>query len=125
MAQSELLRFVVLRHEQIDSPHFDLMFETSAGSALTTWRSERWPVDRPTVLTRLGEHRRAYLDYEGTVSDGRGMVRRVARGTCRIDRLAGAGPDTFWTVRFDDPMTPPLSIKHVDDDRWLAVPACG
>lgn len=35
--------------------------------------------------TRLADHRAAYLAYEGPVSGGRGVVRRVASGTARIE----------------------------------------
>ena len=77
---SASLRYVVLRHEQIDEPHFDLMFETSPGSLLATWRSDEWPLTSRSHLEPLGDHRRAYLDYEGPVSGNRGGVRRVAAG---------------------------------------------
>src|SRR5438270_849624 len=45
------LRYVVLRHDGIDDPHFDLTFETSSGPALATWRSPQWPIERETMLT--------------------------------------------------------------------------
>ena len=48
------LRYVVLRHEGIDEPHFDVMFETTSGSKLVTWRSPRWPIESETKLTKLG-----------------------------------------------------------------------
>ena len=74
------LRYVVLRHEGIPSPHFDLMFETSPGSALATWRSDSWPPRGNEPLTRLPDHRSHYLSYEGPVSGDRGHVTRVAAG---------------------------------------------
>jgi len=76
----DALRYVILRHENIDAPHFDLMFETVPGSLLSTWRSDIWPIDRPTPLLRLGDHRRDYLTYEGPVSGDRGSVRQVESG---------------------------------------------
>ena len=36
------LRYAILHHTGIPSPHFDLMFETAPGSDLATWRVERW-----------------------------------------------------------------------------------
>ena len=39
------LRYVILWHDGVAEPHFDLMFETLPGSALATWRSPRWPVE--------------------------------------------------------------------------------
>ena len=75
------LRYVVLRHEGVDDPHFDLMFETEPHGDLTTWRSDVWPLEDRTPLVRIGAHRREYLDYEGPLSGNRGTVRRVASGT--------------------------------------------
>ena len=80
------LRYVVLRHEGVAEPHFDLMFETSPGSVLRTWRAPRWPLKAGDLLTGLGEHRRAYLVFEGPVSGGRGFVQRVCAGTIELTR---------------------------------------
>jgi hypothetical protein len=89
------LRYVILWHDGVAEPHFDLMFETLPGSALATWRSPRWPVERPTVVTRLKDHRRAYLDYEGELSERRGRVERVATGTCTVE----VGEASMWQIR--------------------------
>lgn len=78
------LRYVVLRHEEIAESHFDLMFETAPGSPLATWRADQWPLDGFTPITPLGDHRAAYLDYEGPVAGGRGTVRRVTSGRHRV-----------------------------------------
>jgi hypothetical protein len=80
------LRYVVLRHEGVDKPHYDLMFETSPGSSLATWRSPEWPLRAGTPLTYLKDHRPAYLDYEGTISGGRGTVTRVLAGRHRVQQ---------------------------------------
>jgi hypothetical protein len=80
-ADAHILRYVVLRHEGIAEPHFDLMFETAPGSMLATWRSAEWPIATGTPIEHLADHRREYLDYEGPVSGNRGFVRRVACGT--------------------------------------------
>jgi hypothetical protein len=78
------LRYVVLHHTGVPDPHFDLMYEAGPGAPLITYRAPAWPVAAPTEVERLPDHRPAYLDYEGPVSDGRGDVRRVERGACRI-----------------------------------------
>ena len=79
----EPLRYVVLFHDGIERPHFDLMFETAPGSKLATWRSSEWPVSERATLEPLAEHRREYLTLEGPLSGNRGAVRRVAEGRHR------------------------------------------
>jgi hypothetical protein len=93
------LRYVVLRHEGIPEPHFDLMFETAANSLLATWRASDWPIRHGSILTRLGDHRRIYLDFEGPLSNNRGSVHRIATGvylldTNRDDLFEGTFSDT-------------------------------
>ena len=114
-------RFVILRHEGVELPHFDLMFETAPRSALATWRSERWPMDRPTIVTRIGDHRATYLEHEGPLSDDRGHVKRVAGGICFVE-IVDSGE--FVAVHFADPFLPTLNIKRGEGELWLALPAC-
>lgn len=71
-------RFVILEH---DHPHlhWDLMLET--GEVLRTWRLESAPVINQTIAAQtIGDHRKAYLDYEGPVSGNRGSVIRWDAG---------------------------------------------
>jgi len=89
------MRYVILRHEGIAEPHFDLMFETLPGSALATWRSPCWPIEGPTPLHRLMDHRRIYLDFEGELSGHRGRVARVAAGECEVE----VGEDAVWIIQ--------------------------
>jgi hypothetical protein len=72
-------RFVVLEH---DHPvlHWDLMLEV--GQALRTWRLAEPPREgRSVAAEAIGDHRLAYLDYEGPVSGNRGRVKRWDGGT--------------------------------------------
>jgi len=60
------------------------------GDALLTWQLDRPPTGSeslPIRARRIGDHRRAYLEYEGDISGGRGAVRRVDRGCARIVEL--------------------------------------
>ena len=121
-----LLEFVILHHEGIENPHFDLMFETYPGSTLTTWRADAWPFDHTANLTRLDDHRREYLDYEGPIrAGGRGWVRRLMRGRCSIELRK----PTDWFVYFPDPSTdlPPSAfrIQQLDGQVWRATPVGG
>src|SRR5437763_1916629 len=82
--QNPPARFVVLHHTEIDNPHFDLMYESAPGSALTTWRLPTWPIAEPTNIERLPDHRREYLTYEGVLTENRGRVRQIHAGACLI-----------------------------------------
>lgn len=84
-APDQTRRFVVLRHDGIERPHFDLMIESQPGGPLETWRCNAWPIEGSTELIQLPPHRRAYLDYEGPISGNRGYVSRVEAGTCRVN----------------------------------------
>ena len=93
------LRYVILRHEGVPEPHYDLMFETSEGSALATWRAKAWPPGAEPV-EKLPDHRREYLTYQGPVSNGRGQVKRVHAGT--YERVPHSDPSIF-AVRLHGP----------------------
>lgn len=106
-------RFVLLFHDcpfNVPRPsHCDLMLE--AGGLLRTWVLEEMPRDWAAVAgsntetlqlapentvsaERIGDHRLAYLDYEGPVSGDRGSVRRLDRGTFEVT----AETDDRWEV---------------------------
>lgn len=108
------LRYVVLHHAGILRPHFDLMFELSPGSRLATWRSPVWPLPAFTQVEALSAHRADYLTYEGPVSGDRGSVRRVAAGTCRVERQT----EHEIALRTGDNVS--LLLRRVgDSDQWL------
>jgi len=73
-----VLRFVILEHDWPE-PHFDLFLE--AGEALQAWKLPAlFSPDFSDTVIRSASHRRHYLDYEGAVSGGRGVVRRWDSG---------------------------------------------
>ena len=114
------LQFVILRHEEVAEPHFDLMFETLPGSGLATWRSPVWPIEETIELVRLKEHRRAFLDFQGELTGHRGRVYPLARGTCEVT----IGENAIWTIRLLSG-TPPggLVLRPVNAERWEGSPA--
>jgi hypothetical protein len=113
----KLLRYVILHHGDIPEPHFDLMFETLPGSDLATFRSPVWPIEAPTPVTRLRDHRRFFLQYEGVLSEQRGMVQRVAEGECRID--IGEG-DIFKVAIINGASPTNLRLSKISDNQWQA-----
>lgn len=79
-------RYVILHHRLDSGEHWDLMLEQ--GEVLLTWQLLREPVDReslPIPARRIGDHRKAYLDYEGPLTGNRGTVRRIDSGTVEIE----------------------------------------
>ncbi len=82
-------RYVILHHRLADGEHWDLMLEH--GDILLTWQlllEPKGPASLPIPARRIGDHRKAYLEYEGPVSGGRGTVRRIDRGTVEIVEIA-------------------------------------
>ncbi len=74
-------RFAILHHTDYGREHWDLLLETD--ETLLTWQlgdspasAKPWPRD----ATRIADHRKAYLDYEGPVSGNRGSVKTFDRG---------------------------------------------
>lgn len=87
-------RFVLLRHEcpsTYKPSHWDFMLESD--DVLQTWELRELPLGWATdgkeycqeeqsfTAIRLADHRLAYLDYEGPLTNDRGSVTRVDRGT--------------------------------------------
>ncbi len=73
-------RFVILLHESPRGDHWDLMLETGTleNPRLTTWSlpPQQMPAQNISFIcagTQLPDHRIAYLDYEGPISDHRGQ----------------------------------------------------
>lgn len=71
------MRFVILHHDW-PQPHFDLMLESDG--VLKTWRLAAVPTVLPVAAEAIGDHRLAYLDYEGPIRGGRGTVTRWDAG---------------------------------------------
>lgn len=92
-------RCVLLRHTLLDGDeHLDWFLERRPGEdRLLAFRLRDRP-DQPGSVPaqQLPDHRRAYLDYEGPLSDGRGSVARLEAGVCQVVQ---PDPDTL-RVRF-------------------------
>ena len=85
------LRFVIQHHRTKDGEHWDLMLQS--GPILATWQLWRSPgtvADGPIPATQIGDHRKAYLTYEGPLSGDRGTVQIYDRGTLK------------WQTRHED-----------------------
>ena len=74
-------RFVILHHLIASGEHWDLMLEEK--DVLATWQMMSEPRSRdscPIECRRIKDHRKQYLDYEGSISGGRGFVTRFDYG---------------------------------------------
>ncbi len=91
------MRFVLLEHDTAAGVHWDFMLAVDAAGPLKTWRLAANPLDvkAPIQATPIGDHRRAYLEYEGPVSGGRGAVARRDAGEAVI------GPSDEGRVRLE------------------------
>ncbi len=100
------MKYVVLHHTGWIEDHFDLMLETDADGPLRTWRLDHFPAAR--LITPLPPHRRAYLNYEGPVSNNRGHVKRVAMG----DYALVYSNDAEWVVELHSSSPIRLSLPR-------------
>jgi len=133
-------RFVLLYHDcpsGVPRPsHYDLMLES--GGVLRTWVLTELPrdwaalasrlslagVESPSIAAgnsvaaeRLGDHRLAYLEYEGPVSGGRGSVSRLDGGTTdSIDET----PDRWEVTLAGNEINGRISLRRQpgDDAMW-------
>ena len=113
--------FVIHLHTGGGGDHYDLMLQRAPGEALATWRVAGDPselaVGDDLPAARLADHREAYLTYEGRVSGGRGRVRRIDRGPCRVVRAVPAR----WEFRLaGEKCIGPFALVQCGEDpeRW-------
>lgn len=89
-------RFVILHHLAATGEHWDFMLERE--DHLITWRMHAEPAGRdacPISCTRINDHRKRYLDYQGPIGGGRGIVTRVDHGEYELL----AADEQAWTLR--------------------------
>jgi hypothetical protein len=116
-------RYVILEHDH-PSLHWDFMLE--AGEVLRTWRLAAPPTPGASVpAAPVFDHRLLYLDYEGPISGGRGVVHRWDAGVfdwlqdragCLVVQLDGARLHAVarleeiagrWQLTLGEPTTAP------------------
>lgn len=141
MTQAAPRTMVLLRHTLPDgSHHHDFMVQLNGpGSPLQTWRV----ADRIHELVigeygasfwaePLGDHREAYLSFEGDLSEGRGAVKRIAEGLVHLphpDTLLATDQAVFHATWHNGPNRRRLRFSGARDSaggsRWLfsVVPA--
>jgi len=105
--------FVILEH---DHPvlHWDFMLERDG--VLQTWRLPAPPTNGDMIAERIGDHRLAYLAYEGPVSGGRGQVKCWDRGIYQVEQ---AGIDRLKLAVFGGRIRAILIMSLLTEATWL------
>jgi len=115
-------RFVILEHDH-PSLHWDLMLE--AGDVLQTWRLANPPEvgSSPIDAMALGDHRIAYLEYEGPVSGNRGAVRRWDAGV--FDEEPDSLPLARKLILKGARLNRRVLLEQIEGASWRLTPLAG
>ncbi len=131
--RTDFRRTVQLLHELPDgTSHVDWMIarDQAGREPLISFRLQRRIDDlkpgQRMAAERIADHRPAYLDYEGPVSDERGSVRRLAWGTVVSEhrRRSSWNLEIRWQDRGDGMSIPQrLRLAPLEDGAtaWEAV----
>lgn len=109
-------RFVILLHRLAEGEHWDMMIE--CGAALATWQLARNPLAPhpwPIPARRIGDHRKAYLEYEGPISGNRGSVERIESGTAK---LTAHGSHRYTLQLTGTALAGDFTLTRIADDQW-------
>src|SRR5436190_23941819 len=106
------LRFVIQEH---DHPilHWDFMLECDG--VLRTWRLPAPPTTGDMIAEQIGDHRLAYLVYEGPVSGGRGTVKCWDCGTYQMEKV---GIDELKLAVFGGKIRAILTMTRLTATTW-------
>jgi hypothetical protein len=113
--------FAVLHHTGVEPAHYDFMFDTSDDSQLLTFRVEHWPLLENQAATKLRDHRRAYLAFQGVIPGDRGEVHRIDQGKVHVIETASG-----WLLRHPDSrpwllLEPSESGTLGDQNCWITL----
>ncbi len=117
------LTTVLLRHVTREGEHYDWMLSDPQVSGdegeLLTFRvelpSEKWGKTGYFEMTKLANHRRAYLEYEGEISGGRGTVHRIDNGWYIAREWGENGGFIELSMR---KFTGEIELRRIDGSQW-------
>lgn len=118
-------RFAILEHVRAGVAHWDLLLDSAEAERIPTWQihvsPDQWiHCEGGVPATRLPDHRRMYLTYEGPIPGDRGVVRRVDDGPMRLI----LAQERRWRVELRGTM-PRLDLlleraePEAPADRWI------
>ncbi len=105
-------RFVVLRHEKESSAHFDFMLENEG--ILVTFSFPEFPAPG-APCEKICDHRIEYLDLEGDIGEGKGVVARVESGSFDLISLS---PDAVFAFLRGERLRGNVRLTHESGDTW-------
>ncbi|MBZ0173392.1 MAG: hypothetical protein K8E66_13495, partial [Phycisphaerales bacterium] len=114
-------RTVLLEHTTPDSGvHLDWLIERPGSKPehpLIAFRCAHDPLSRaPWTGERIADHRALYLDYEGSISGGRGSVRRLWSWPCAV--LIETSERISFTIDLGLDGTINADLRHLDRTTW-------
>jgi hypothetical protein len=120
---------VELRHSLPDgSHHIDWLIARDPARArpLITFRLPRPIREIPTgegiIMKRIADHRAIYLEFEGEIEGGRGLVRRISRGTLKV--LSTAGQELRLRIVWAEPVAATIfAIERMQPRRGSGSPS--
>lgn len=104
-------KFVILFHSGCGTDHYDLMLEME--DYLATWKFASFPTAGATCL-KLPPHRKAYLTYQGPVSDNRGEVTRIDKGRCDLTET----PEGLHANLCGKKISGDFLLAEISNDEW-------
>lgn len=114
-------RFVILYHQvgpntDRDHDHWDLMFEFE--NNLKTWALNANPFTSTSIsATQLTDHRLIYLEYQGDVGGGRGVVSQLE---CGEYTLESSSADQFVAKLAGKNFIGSVKLSRIENNRWIA-----
>jgi hypothetical protein len=114
-------RFVILYHQlgpnsERDHDHWDLMFEFE--NYLKTWALDANPFTSTSILaTQLPDHRLIYLEYQGDVGGGRGVVSNLE---CGEYTLESSSANQFVAKLAGRKLNGSVKLSRIENNRWIA-----
>ncbi len=110
-------RFVVQRHQKESEPtHWDLMLER--GGILETYRlalpPEKWGKEAIEAV-KIFDHPLKFLNYEGSVNEGKGRVDIADCGTYRLIKEDGNKQQISFAGKL---LKVEFQFCLIKDDRW-------
>ncbi len=110
-------RFVIQKHQRQNHPtHWDLMLEFE--DHLKCWRLQISPEkisDTTATVEKIFDHDKKFLDYHGSVNNGKGTVQIADTGTYRITEQSDKSLQLLFAGKF---LKGNFSLTPISENFW-------